>query len=67
MNDVAIPIELISQARLGEKVSLERLTSLVLPPLRSYIYRRILDVDLTEDIAQESLLEMIRILDRLIC
>nr|NIP24335.1 hypothetical protein [Phycisphaerae bacterium]NIP52113.1 hypothetical protein [Phycisphaerae bacterium]NIS51120.1 hypothetical protein [Phycisphaerae bacterium]NIU11753.1 hypothetical protein [Phycisphaerae bacterium]NIU59570.1 hypothetical protein [Phycisphaerae bacterium] len=57
MEEVNIPIELISQAQLGNKDSLERLVAIVWTPLKSYIYRRTLDDNLTEDIVQESILE----------
>jgi len=65
MEEVNIPIELISQAQLGNKDSLDRLVDIVRVPLKSYIYRRILDDDLTEDIVQESILELIKMIGRL--
>ena len=65
MEEVNIPIELISQAQLGNKDSLDRLVDIVRVPLKSYIYRRILDDDLTEDIVQESVLELIKMIGRL--
>jgi RNA polymerase sigma-70 factor (ECF subfamily) len=65
MEEVNIPIELISQAQLGNKDSLDRLVGLVWTPLKSYIYRRTLDDNLTEDIVQESILELIKMIGRL--
>ncbi|MHC4728432.1 MAG: RNA polymerase sigma factor, partial [Planctomycetota bacterium] len=65
MEEVNIPIELISQAQLGNKDSLDRLVSIVWAPLKSYIYRRTLDDNLTEDIVQESIIELIKMIGRL--
>jgi RNA polymerase sigma-70 factor (ECF subfamily) len=65
MEEVNIPIELISQAQLGNKDSLDRLVGIVWTPLKSYIYRRTLDDNLTEDIVQESILELIKMIGRL--
>jgi RNA polymerase sigma-70 factor (ECF subfamily) len=65
MEEVNIPIELISQAQLGKKDSLDRLVGMVWAPLKSYVYRRTLDDSLTEDIVQESILELIKIIGRL--
>jgi RNA polymerase sigma-70 factor (ECF subfamily) len=65
MEEVNIAIELISQAQLGNKDSLDRLVGIVRTPLKSYIYRRTLDDNLTEDIVQESILELIKMIGRL--
>ncbi len=65
MGDVRISIEIIRNARLGRKESINKLTEIVRPPLRSYIYRRTLDEHLTDDILQESMLEMFKILPNL--
>ncbi|MHC4654562.1 MAG: RNA polymerase sigma factor [Planctomycetota bacterium] len=65
MEEVNIPIELISQAQLGKKDSLDSLVGMVWAPLKSYIYRRTLDDNLTEDIVQESILELIKMIGRL--
>ncbi|MHC4112405.1 MAG: RNA polymerase sigma factor, partial [Planctomycetota bacterium] len=65
MEEVNIPIELISQAQLGNKDSLDRLVSIVWAPLKSYIYRRTLDDNLTEDIVQDSIIELIKMIGRL--
>lgn len=65
MEEVNIPIELISQAQLGNKDSLDRLVAIVWTPLKSYIYRRTLDDNLTEDIVQESIVELIKMIGRL--
>ncbi len=65
MEEVNIPIELINQAQLGNKDSLDRLVGMVWTPLKSYIYRRTLDDNLTEDIVQESIVELIKMIGRL--
>jgi RNA polymerase sigma-70 factor (ECF subfamily) len=65
MEEVNIPIELIRQAQLGNKDSIDRLVGIVWTPLKSYIYRRTLDDDLTEDIVQESIVELIKMIGRL--
>ncbi|MHC4310476.1 MAG: RNA polymerase sigma factor [Planctomycetota bacterium] len=65
MEEVNIPIELISQAQLGNKDSLDRLVGIVWTPLKSYIFRRTLDDNLTEDIVQDSIIELIKMIGRL--
>ena len=58
-------IELIRKAQLGDKDSFNRLAELAREPLRIYVYRLVLDNNITQDIVQERLLEMIKILDKL--
>ncbi|MHC4286581.1 MAG: RNA polymerase sigma factor, partial [Planctomycetota bacterium] len=65
MEEVNIPIELISQAQLGNKDSLDSLVDIVWAPLKSYIYRRTLDDNLTEDIVQDSIIELMKMIGRL--
>ena len=57
--------ELVKQAQLGDKDSLSRLTRLAEERLRVDVYRITLTEDLTHDIVQESLLEMLKILSEL--
>ncbi len=58
-------IELVKEAKLGDEESMIRLAELAREPLRIYIHRLTLDDDLTEDILQESILEMFNFLDKL--
>jgi RNA polymerase sigma-70 factor (ECF subfamily) len=51
--------ELVRQARSGDRQSMDCLVHLVEGPMRAYLYRLTLDGDLTEDLLQESLLQMI--------
>jgi len=57
--------ELINQARYGHQESQNRLAKLAEPRLYEYAYRCTLRKELSEDIVQESLLEMVRILGKL--
>ena len=52
--------QLVRQAQLGDSVGLNLLAQKVRGELSTYIYRVTLDFDLTEDIVQETLLEMVR-------
>jgi DNA-directed RNA polymerase specialized sigma24 family protein len=58
-------IRLVDQARLGDKESLDHLVKLAQESLRDDVYRMSLDAHLTEDIVQETLLEMVKILGEL--
>ncbi len=58
-------IRLVEQARLGDKKSLDQLVKLAQESLRDDVYRMCLDAHLTEDIVQETLLEMVKILGEL--
>jgi len=58
-------IELIKRAQLGDKESISRLSQLSGQYLHVYIYRLTLDYALTEDIVQDSLMEILRFLDKL--
>jgi len=57
--------ELIKKAQLGDKESLDRLAEAVRVHLREYVLRLTLREDLTEDIVQESILEMFNVFDKL--
>ncbi len=58
-------IELVRKAQLGDRQSLNRLARLAREPLRVYVYRLTLQEDLTQEIVQETMLEMCRILTKL--
>jgi RNA polymerase sigma-70 factor (ECF subfamily) len=58
-------IELVEKARRGDKQSLNQLAALARERLRVYVYRLTLKEDLTQEIVQESLLEMCRVLGKL--
>jgi RNA polymerase sigma-70 factor (ECF subfamily) len=58
-------IDLVRRAQLGDRDSLDKLTGLVRARLRVYVYRILLHDDVTEDIVQESLLEMVKVLGKL--
>ncbi len=58
-------IDLVKRARLGEQDYLNRLAGLAAERLRPYIRRLTLDDDMTEDILQESMLEMCKFLGKL--
>jgi len=56
---------LVVEAKLGEQASMARLTEVVEDDLRSYIYRITLNPELTQDILQETLLQMVTSLNQL--
>ena len=58
-------IELVKKAQLGDKDCLNRLAETVRLRLYTYIHRFTLKDDLTQDILQESLLEMFKFLNKL--
>lgn len=58
-------VRLVKRARLGDKQSLESLTELAEKRLRVDVYRLTLQRELTEEIVQESLFEMFRVLKEL--
>jgi len=58
-------IELVERARHGDKQSLNTLAQIARERLRVYVYRLTLQEDLTQEIVQESLLEMCKILGKL--
>ncbi len=57
--------DLIRQAQQGHPESLNQLTEFIRAPLETYVYRSTLQAELAQDITQESLLEMIKILGKL--
>ena len=63
-NSVNYP-EIVRQAQLGNQESMERLTELAQGRVFAYIYRLTLDADLTQDLLQETMLEMVESLKRL--
>jgi len=58
-------LNLIYDAQLGNQESMDRLAELVRDRLFAYIYRLTLNYDLTEDLLQETLLEMVKSLKEL--
>jgi len=57
--------ELVRQARLGDRHSLEVLAGRVRGSLYAYVYRMVLSPDVAEEIVQETMLEMVRVFDKL--
>jgi RNA polymerase sigma-70 factor, ECF subfamily len=58
-------IELVERARRGDRQCLNRLAEIARERLRMYVYRLTQKDDLTQEIVQESLLEMCKILGKL--
>ncbi|HOV78387.1 MAG TPA: RNA polymerase sigma factor, partial [Sedimentisphaerales bacterium] len=58
-------IELVEQAQRGDRQSLNTLAGIARERLRTYVYRLTQKDDLTQEIVQESLLEMCKILGKL--
>ncbi|UCF42953.1 MAG: RNA polymerase sigma factor [Planctomycetota bacterium] len=58
-------IELVRTAQLGDEGSLNRLAEAARERLRVYVYRLTLEDEKTEDIVQESMLEMFKVLGKL--
>ena len=58
-------IELVEKARRGDKESLNELAGMARERLRVYVYRLTQNQDLTQEIVQESLLEMCKVLGKL--
>jgi len=65
MDDTTDYIELVTRAQFGDKQSLNDLAELVRGRLYAYVYRITLQDDLTQDIVQESMLEMFKVIDTL--
>ncbi|MGD8786696.1 MAG: RNA polymerase sigma factor [Phycisphaerales bacterium] len=53
-------LQLIKQAQSGERGSMDQLASLAKDRLSVYLYRITLDVDLTQDMLQETLLQLVQ-------
>jgi RNA polymerase sigma-70 factor (ECF subfamily) len=58
-------VELVERARRGDRSSLNKLAEMARERLRVYVYRLTQKEDLTQEIVQESLLEMCKILGKL--
>lgn len=56
---------LVQKARLGDRGSMDRLAEAAVVRLREYVFRLTLQEDLTQDIVQESILEMFRVFNKL--
>jgi len=65
VNEDKFRYEFVELAQIGHEDCLERLSIMAQGRLRAYIYRVTLDHDLTEDLVQESLLEMVKSLKKL--
>ncbi|UCG56887.1 MAG: RNA polymerase sigma factor [Phycisphaerales bacterium] len=65
MNEKSDYIRLVQRAQLGDEKCLNRLAELARERLHVYVYRLTLADDLTQEIVQESMLEMCRILGKL--
>ena len=65
MENTADYVRLVKRAQLGDKESLERLSELAEERLRVDIFRLTLQEDLAQEIVQESLIEMLRVLSDL--
>lgn len=58
-------VELVRKAQQGDRDSLDRLAETARVRLHEYVLRLTLDEDLTQDIVQETMLEMLRIFKKL--
>lgn len=65
MDDNTDYIELVKKAQLGDKESLNRLAGVAKVRLSEYVQRLTLQDDLTQDIVQESILEMFKVFNKL--
>ena len=65
MDDNTDYIELVKKAQLGDKESLNRLAEVAKVRLSEYVQRLTLQDDLTQDIVQESILEMFKVFNKL--
>ena len=65
MDDQLDYIKLVKKAQLGDKDSLDKLAESVGRQLHAYIYRITLQEEQTNDILQESLIDMFKLLDKL--
>ena len=57
--------ELVKRAQLGDEDSLNLLAEWARPELSAYVYRITLQPELTQEIVQESMLEMFKVLGKL--
>jgi RNA polymerase sigma-70 factor (ECF subfamily) len=57
--------ELVGKAQLGDKRCLDRLAEVARPHLREYVRRLTVQEDLTEEIVQETILEMLKVFNKL--
>jgi len=65
MNALPAYIDLIAKAQLGDKEAFNALTEATRDRLRLYVYRLTLDEELAQEIVQETLIEMFKILGKL--
>jgi RNA polymerase sigma-70 factor, ECF subfamily len=65
MCDLADYAEMVKKAQLGDRDSLNHLAEAARVRLHEYVFRLTLNEDLTGDIVQETILEMLRIFGKL--
>ncbi len=65
MNALPADIELVEKAQLGDEKALNSLAERIRDRLRLYVYRLTLDEELSQEITQETLIEMFKILGKL--
>jgi len=65
MSETADYLEIVRRAQLGDRDSMDRLAQLAQGRVFVYIYRLTLSYDLSQDLTQETMLEMIRSLKKL--
>ena len=65
MDQKKYELELIERARRGDKASLDELATMARERLRTYVYRMTQEDDLAQDIVQETLFEMCKVLGKL--
>ena len=58
-------VELVRQAQLGNKESIDALVERFRGKLYAYVYRIVVDSDVAQDIVQESLLQMLKVINKL--
>ncbi len=62
---IKVDLELVEQARQGNKDSINQLLETIYPQLASYVYRTTLDHDLKDEVVQETILEAYKDINKL--
>ena len=65
MSAIDVHPEIVRRARLGDRENIDRLAQLARGRVFVYIYRLTLDYDLSQDLTQETMLEMVKSIKRL--
>jgi RNA polymerase sigma-70 factor (ECF subfamily) len=65
MDEQSKHVEIVEKAQRGDEKCMDRLAELARERLRVYVYRLTLEEDLTQEIVQESMLEMCKVLGKL--